>query len=143
MQITGVPVIRLWVSSTAADGYFFAFLEEVDGRSGASGYVTDGAIRAACRSLSTCFPFTQLGMAYHRCYDVDAQPLVPGEPAELVFDLYPSSYIFRRGNRIRVTLTGSLQSNYAGMIENPPPRITVYRDSLRASSIALPVIPRP
>jgi putative CocE/NonD family hydrolase len=141
LQITGVPVICLWVSSSSNDGYFFAFLEEVDGPSKVSRYITDAAIRAACRSLSTRFPFTELGMPYHRCYDTDVQPLVPGVPVELIFDFYPTSYIFRRGNRIRVTLTGSLQSNYAGMIENPPPRITVYRDASRASYIELPVIP--
>ena len=32
MQITGTPVIHLWAASTSTDGYFFAFLEEVDGK---------------------------------------------------------------------------------------------------------------
>jgi uncharacterized protein len=140
LRITGTPVLHLWASSSSTDGYFFAFLEEVDGKTNKSHYITTGMIRAACRALSDQFPWTDLGMPYHRCYDVDNQPLVPGQTAELVFAFYPTSYIFRRGNRIRVTVTGSLQSNYAGMIENPPPEISIYHSAANASYIDLPVI---
>lgn len=139
-EITGIPVLHLWASSTSTDGYFFAFLEEVDGKTKVSHYVADGMMRASHRALSEKSPWTDLGMAYHRCYDIDNQPLTPGQPAELVFDLYPTSYIFRRGNRIRITITGSLQSNYAGMIEAPPPRISIFHDTDRASYLDLPVI---
>jgi predicted acyl esterase len=98
-------------------------------------------IRAACRALSNQFPWTELGMPYHRCYDVDIQPLVPGQPAELAFDLYPTSYIFHQGNRIRITITCSLQSLYAGMMDDPPPKINIYRDAAHTSYAELPVIP--
>jgi putative CocE/NonD family hydrolase len=141
LRITGIPVLHLWVSSSAADGYFFAFLEEVNGKTGVSHYITNGAIKASCGAISMQFPWTDLGIPYHRCYDVDARPLTPGQPVELAFDFYPTSYIFRRGNRIRVTITGSLQSNFAGMREDPPPRISIYRDAARASYIELPLIP--
>jgi putative CocE/NonD family hydrolase len=141
LRITGFPVIHLWISSTSKDCYFFAFLEEIDKTTNVSHYITNGMIKASYRALSTKLPWTELGMAYHRCYDVDSQPLTPGEPAELVFDFYPTSYIFRQGNRIRVTIICSLQSTYAGMMENPPPRISILRDSAHASYIELPVIP--
>jgi hypothetical protein len=36
-----------------------------------------------------------MGLPYHRCYDVDAENLIPGEPVELVFDCYPTSWLFR------------------------------------------------
>jgi putative CocE/NonD family hydrolase len=142
LQITGIPVIHLWASSTSTDGYFFALLEEIDGKTNISHYITNGMIKASCRALSTKFPWTELGMAYHQCYDVDSQPLIPGHPAELVFDCYPTSYIFRQGNHIRVTIVGSLQSTYAGMIETPPPRISIHRDTEHASHLDLPVIPK-
>jgi putative CocE/NonD family hydrolase len=140
-EVTGIPVVHLWASSTSTDGYFFAFLEEVDGRTNISHYVTNGMIKAACRALSRKSPWTELGMAYHRCYDIDYQPLTPGQPVELVFDFYPISYIFRKGNRIRLTVTGSLQSDYAGFIEDPPPRITIYHSASRMSYLELPEIP--
>jgi hypothetical protein len=139
--LTGIPIIHLWVSSSATDGYFFAFLEEVDGKSNQSHYVTGGMIRASFRSVTVQHPWTDLGIPYHRCYDVDARPLVPGKPEELAFDFYPISYVFRRGNRIRVTITGSLQSMYSGMIEDPPPRINIHRDAAYPSHIELPLNP--
>jgi putative CocE/NonD family hydrolase len=139
--VTGIPVVHLWASSTSTDGYFFAFLEEVDGKTSVSHYVTNGMIKGSYRAISLQHPWTDLGIPYHRCYDVDAQPLVPGKPVELAFDFYPISYIFRRGNRIRVTITGSLQSNYAGMIEDPTPRIGIHRDATHPSYVELPVNP--
>jgi uncharacterized protein len=142
LLITGIPVLHLWAASTSADGYFFAFLEEVDGKTNVSHFITNGMIKASSRAVSIQHPWTDLGMAYHRCFDVDSQPLVPGEPAELVFDMYPISYVFRKGNRIRVTITGSLQELYGGMKENPPPRIHIYREASHRSYIELPVIPQ-
>ena len=141
-EVTGFPVVQVWASSTSKDGYFFAFMEEVDSETGVSHYVTNGMVRASCRSLSTEFPWTNLGMQYHRCYDTDCQPLTPGEPVNLDFDLYPTSYIFRKGNRIRITFVCSLQSTYAGMKEDPPPQIRIYRDSVHTSYLELPVIER-
>jgi putative CocE/NonD family hydrolase len=141
MQVTGTPVIHLWAASTSSDGYFFAFLEEVDGRTNQSHYVTNGMIKASNRALSQQSPWTDLGMPYHRGYDIDAQPLTPGQPVELVFDTYPTSYVFRAGNRVRLTITGTFQSTYAVPKEDPAPVISVFRDTLRASYVELPVIP--
>jgi hypothetical protein len=141
LLITGIPMIHLWASSTSKDGYFFAFLEEIDGKTNVSHYITNGMLKASCRALATKYPWSSLGIPYHRCYDVDTQPLVPGEPAELVFDLYPTSYIFHRGNRIRVTITCSFQSMYSGMMESPPPQISIYREAGHLSYIELPLIP--
>ena len=141
IEITGTPLIHLWVSSTSKDGYFFAFLEEVDGKTNVSHYITNGMIRAGCRALSDRFPWTDFGIPYHRCYKTDYQPLTPGQPEALDFSFYPTSYILRRGNRIRVSITGSLQTNYAGMVENPPPRLSIFRDSSRLSYLELPEIP--
>jgi putative CocE/NonD family hydrolase len=141
MQITGIPVIRLWASSTSTDAYFFAFIEEID-KTNRSKYVTNGMIRASNRAVSKQSPWTDLGMVYHRSYDIDAQPLTPGEPVELAFDVYPTSYVFKAGNRIRVTITGAFQSTYAVPKEEPAPVMGIYRDSAHPSHMELPVIPR-
>lgn len=142
MQITGIPVIHLWASSTSTDAYFFAFIEEVDGKTNRSRYVTNGMIKASNRAISVQSPWTELGMPYHRGYDVDSQPLTPGEPVELVFDTYPTSYVFRAGNRIRITITGAFQSTYRVTPVVPAPTLSIYRDVSRASYVELPVIPR-
>jgi putative CocE/NonD family hydrolase len=154
LEVTGHPVVHLWTSSTATDGYFFAALEEISvdpsgqftdpsGKKILSHYVTSGMIRAANRAIQTQSPWTEMGIPYHRCYSVDAKPLTTGQTEELVFDLYPTSYIFRKGNRIRVTITGSLESKYPlpPAMKAMNPTISIYRDATHASYIDFPVIP--
>ena len=66
-------------------------------------------------------------------------PLVPGEPAEIIFDLAPTSYQFLSGHRIRITFSGADTSNFAAL-PGPAPTWRIYRDRLRASSLVLPVV---
>lgn len=139
LEVTGHPVVHLWIGSTADDGDFFAYLEEVD-ETGYSQYLTEGVLRASHRKLDSS-PFENFGLPYHRGFKEDVEPLVPGEPAELVFDLLPTSNVFDRGHRIRVALTCADQTSFLTPELAPPPRITVFRGGERASYIQLPVIP--
>ena len=141
MEITGHPVVHLQVASTSKDGYFFAFLEEIDGATNKSSFVSNGMIRAANRAEHDKSPWTEMGIPYHRCFDVDTKDLIPGEVVELAFDMYPTSYIFRKGNRIRITVTGSFRQTYPGMKEDPAPTVSIYRDAKYKSHITLPIIP--
>ncbi len=138
VEVTGHPVVHLWVSSTAADDDFFVYLEEID-PSGSSRYITEGALKASHRALGKP-PYDYLGLPYHRNYARDAEPLKPGEAAELAFDLEPTSNIFEAGNRIRVTIVCADKDNAETRPLTPPPTITVYRDSARSSRVALPIV---
>jgi len=139
VEVTGYPVVHLWVSSSAPDADLFVYLEEVDGQ-GASRYVTEGMLRASDRA--TADPgYDTAGLPYHRGNRADRADLVPGRPVELVFDLYPTSTLFAAGHRIRVTVTGADKANAVTPERQPPPRMTVYREAGRASYVELPVIP--
>lgn len=70
-------------------------------------------------------------------------PLVPGEPAELCFDLQPTSVVFRAGHRIRVTVTCADKDTFATPVLDPAPEVSVLRGGTRASRIVLPVVPWP
>jgi putative CocE/NonD family hydrolase len=138
VEVTGHPVVHLWVSSSAPDADVFVYLEEVDAQ-GKSHYVSEGMLRASNRA--TADPgYDLLGLPYHRGNRADQKPLTPGEPVELVFDLYPTSNLFDAGHRIRVTLTGADKTNARTPERNPPPRLTVYREAERASFVELPVV---
>ncbi|MCJ7589319.1 MAG: CocE/NonD family hydrolase [Candidatus Aminicenantes bacterium] len=139
LEVTGHPVVHIWISSTADDADVFAYLEEVDEK-GYSQYLTEGVLRASHRKLDSP-PFEYFGLPYHRGFKEDIAPLAPGEPVELVFDLHPTSNVFDRGHRIRVALTCSDQTSFLTPDLAPPPRITVYRGGARTSYIQLPVIP--
>lgn len=111
VNVTGHPVVHLWVSSTAPDGNFFAFLEEVDS-GGVSHYVSDRGIRVSRRISYQQSPWNELGIPFLRAYEVDYAPFPKGKPVELVFDIYATSLVFRKGNRIRITITCSHLPTY-------------------------------
>ncbi len=138
IELTGHPVAHLWVSTTAKDGDFFVYLEEIDGQ-GASHYLTEGELRASHRALHKP-PYDNLGLPYHRSFAQDVKELVPGKPFELVFDLLPTSNMFEAGHRIRMTVTCADKDNAATPQLSPPPTIKILRDAAHASYILLPVV---
>jgi putative CocE/NonD family hydrolase len=139
VEVTGHPVVLLWVSSTAADGDFFAYLEEVD-EDGVSTYITEGKLRASFRTQHVP-PYENMDLPWHRCWEEDVEPLPQGQPAELVFDLLPTSNLFDAGHRIRVTITGADDDTYETPQLDPAPTVSIYRGSEYASYIELPIIP--
>lgn len=140
VEVTGHPVVTLLVNSTADDGAFFVYLEEVD-EIGQVHYVTEGALRAVHRKR-TGNPPAYASIIPHRSYlRRDAMPLVPGEVAELSFDLLPTSYLFRKGRRIRVAVAGA-DIDHFPVMPAIPPTVHVQRGRVHASRIDLPVVPR-
>lgn len=138
IEVTGHPVVRLWVSSTADDGAFFVYLEDV-GPDGAVRYVTEGQLRALHRKISQEADPTHAIGPFHSFKKEDAEKLRPGEPAELAFALQPVSYLFKKGHRIRVAVGGADKDHFV-MIPLEPPTIKVYHQKDLASRIELPVI---
>jgi uncharacterized protein len=141
LEVTGHPVVNLWVTSTARDGDFFVYLEEVD-ETGYSQYITEGVLRASHRMIAQP-AFDYLGLPYHRSYAGDKRELPAGEPVELIFDLLPISKIFRSGNRIRVSIAGADLDNAQTPKVRPVPKVSIYRSVNYASYIILPIIPYP
>jgi uncharacterized protein len=139
-EVTGHPVVHLWVTSSAKDGDFFVYLEDIT-QASFSKYITEGNLRASHRALSPA-PYNNLGLPYHRSFAEDIADL-PDQPVELVFDLLPTSYIFEAGHRIRVTITGADKDNALTPQLEPPPTIHLYRGAEHASYIVLPIIPNP
>jgi predicted acyl esterase len=136
IQVTGHPTINLWVSSTATDGDFLATILDVEPDGTAKSYNVQGRLRASLRKLQDP-PYNNLGLPWHRSYEEDVTPLVPGQPAELEFDILPVSMVFKTGHRIRLMI------NFADRATpklDPAPNVTVYHDAAHRSYITLPVI---
>lgn len=142
--LTGHSIIDLWVSSTASDGDFVAWLEDVapDGSVTRLPGSEDGRLRASHRKLGQP-AYNNLGLPYHRSYSEDFQPIMPGEPTELVFDMAPVSYVFKSDHRIRIVIVGVAATRHgeSGItpILSPPPVITFYHDVRHPSRIDLPL----
>lgn len=137
IEVTGHATVHLWVTSTAKDGDFFAYLEEVDAK-GFSHYITEGTLRASHRAISEP-PFDYLELPYHRSFEEDLVAL-PDEAAELTFDLHPTSNIFDKGHRIRLTITCADKDNALTPEISPPPSVTIFLNANYSSYISLPVI---
>jgi len=142
MEITGHPLVTLFVRSTATDGAFFVYLEDVapDGR---VTYITEGQLRAISRKLADIEPPYHHYGPYRTFTREDAEELVPGEVAELSFDLWATSALIREGHRIRVAIAGSDDGNFKRYpIDGSEPVITVERNAEYPSRIVLPMAER-
>lgn len=138
ITIIGHPVVTLHVGSTARDGDFYVYLEEVDA-DGVSHWLTDGILRASHRALAKP-SFDNLGLPFHRHFQEDVESLPGDIPVTLSFDLLPISKVFKAGSRIRVTITCADKNYTEEGREDPPPTVTLYRSQQYPSHIVLPVV---
>lgn len=138
MQITGHPVLHLWLSSTAMDTDVVARIDDIAPDGTATYYTVEGRLRASLRATEPA-PYNNLGLPYHPFTADSQQMLNPGEPVELAFDFYMISNVFREGHRIRLTL------NFAEERTTPrleaAPENTLYFGADMPSRLILPVIP--
>jgi putative CocE/NonD family hydrolase len=137
-EITGYPVVHLWITATATDGDFFAFLQVVDD-TGTSRPISDGALRASHRALAKP-PYENFGLPYHSDSQADVAPLPP-TPTELVFSLTSTSFLVKAGHRVRLTITGADKGSAQTPELSPAPTINVLRSVDYASYVTLPIIP--
>jgi hypothetical protein len=140
-EITGYPIVTLYITSTCADGAFFAYLEDVD-ETGKVTYVTEGQLRAIHRKVSRDPPPYRQLTPYHSFKRKDSMPLVPGEPAELTFGLLPTSVLVKKDHCVRIAIAGHDKDNFIRIPPTETPVITVARNKKQASFVDLPVIQR-
>jgi hypothetical protein len=139
VEITGYPIATLYITSTAEDGAFFVYLEDVD-ETGKVIYITEGQLRALQRKVSEDMPPYALLVPYHTFKKKDGMPLIPGETAELTFGLLPTSAVIKKGHRIRIAIAGHDESIFTRIPTAGVPIITVLRNKFHSSFIELPVI---
>jgi len=144
LEVTGHPRLTLYLESTSGDGAVFVYLEDVDPR-GQVRYVTEGQLRLLSRAVAPGpAPYVFPGL-FRTFATQDTMPMIPGEVVTVEIDLFPISYLFRRGHAVRIAIAGADADHFARYPAAPaaPPVWTVYRDSRRPSEITLPVAPTP
>ena len=111
------------------------------GDNGKVQYVTEGELRALDRKISTDpAPYADV-VPYHSYMRKDSEPIKPGQITELVFDLLPTSYLFKKGHAIRIALAGADKDHFHPPYF-PPPTVTYYRETAHASHVTLPIVNR-
>jgi hypothetical protein len=138
VEITGSPMVALQVASSATDGAFFAYLEDVapDGR---VTLLDDGQMRAVGRKLEDAHKLQYQPLnAFPTTSREQAEPLVPGKPAELKILMWPTSLVVQTGHRLRIALAGA-----DVCFRRYPPAgdviWTVYRQRTLATYVDLPM----
>jgi uncharacterized protein len=140
VEVTGRLIVKLWASSDGPDTDFTAKLVDVyppnkDFPAGVDLNIADSIVRTRYRKGPG-----------------KAEMLQPGQLYEFTIELYPTSLVFQRGNRIRLDISSS---NFPRFDINPNTgeplndnrswRIasnTVYMDAQHPSRILLPVMTR-
>ena len=140
LEVTGHPTVKLFVASTATDGEFFAYLEDID-RGGRVSYVTEGELRAIDRKIDNDADHFCSLVPCHSFLRKDRAPLVPGEVVELRFDLLPTSYLFKSGHSIRLAIAGADEDHFASF-PGAPPTVSIWHGESHRSCVELPVIAR-
>jgi putative CocE/NonD family hydrolase len=137
LEVTGPITMHLWASSSAVDTDFTAKLIDVypageNHPEGLAMNITDSIIRAR----------------YRNGWD-SSEMMTPGEAYELVFELFPTSNVFRKGHRIRLDISSSnwprfdVNTNTGGPLGRDRTYIkahqTIHHGQARASHIVLPL----
>ncbi len=152
LEVTGHPLLTVTLSSTAANGDLYAYLEDV-GPDGRSLLVSEGQLRlnyVRVRSVQEIVAEPRSGMRVrpqlpwhgYRRHDFVADPLQGGRARTYRLDLMPTSWLFRAGHRIRLSLAGADAPSFAShpAAGTVPPVWTVQRGA-GLSRLELPVIP--
>jgi len=139
IEITGYPVVTLYVTSTATDGAFYVYLEDVD-ENGRVIYLTEGQLRAIHRRICDQEPPFKLFVPHQSFLRKDGVLLVPGEVTELQFGLLPVSVLVRKGHRLRVAIAGHDKDTFARIPAEGEPIIVIHRNVTYPSHIDLTVM---
>jgi len=139
MEVTGHPWAELHFAASEKDCTFFVYISDVTPE-GKSVYVTEGIFRALHRKPGPNPEDVPATGPTHTFNRADAELLVPGEAAEAAFELLPTSYLFRKGHRVRVSIALSDSDHFTRIPDGRPPELTVFRSQARPSRVVLPVV---
>lgn len=138
-EITGHPFVELHFTSSERDCCFFVYVSDVTAE-GKSIYVTEGVFRALHRKPGALPADVPPTGPSHSFNIADAELLTPGEPAFAAFELLPTSYLFRKGHRIRMSLAASDSDHFTRIPDGRPPRVTLRRGRQSPTRLVLPAI---
>ena len=137
MEVTGHPVITLYLATTDSRSDFYVYLEDVAGPNKVH-YVTEGVLRGDFHRTDPKRP-AYLPMVPHHPFR-KREPIKAGEITKITFDLLPTSYLFRQGHRIRIAIAGADKHHFEAA--GATPKWTLHWSEVNPSQIILPVIQR-
>lgn len=146
--INGPIQADIWISSTVPDAVVSVRIDEVakDGRE--VNPITNGQLLASLRAVDETqsrFLKGEMIQPYHYLTEESARLLTPGEVVKVPVEIFPTSAIIRKGNRLRVSIAPSNQAQ--GLLNYPRQALmeggvtTIHNSARYPSSVVLPVVP--
>ena len=77
---------------------------------------------------------------YHSFMKQDNLKINPEEIIDLYFDLLPTSYLIKKGHKIRIAIGGADKDHFEIISEKKQNFYTIYRSNIYPSYIELPII---
>lgn len=139
IEITGHPVMNLYIGCNQDDFQVFVYLEMID-PNGHVRLLTEGQLRSIHRKVSTEHPPYPMFGPYHSLKQNDACWRSAGEISNIAFDLFPISVRIPAGYRIRVAIAGADKDVFTPMSSANKTVFNIFRSREIASYIDLPII---
>jgi putative CocE/NonD family hydrolase len=126
-ELTGHAVADLTLASSEPDACILCYLSEVES-DGTVRYVTEGLLRALHRKEAPCPPEYRCTWPWRSFRREDAAPLTAGVAERIRIPLLPTSWVFRRGSRLRFSLAGGDADHMMQVPHGRPPVLTLRLD---------------
>ncbi len=110
-RVTGFARVQLALSSNTPDGAIYAYLEDV-APDGTVRLITEGQLRLIHRAVQPVPAPTALPRTPRSFARADAQAMNMNETSSVLFDLIPTSVLFKKGHCIRIAFAGHDQDHF-------------------------------
>ncbi len=144
--INGPIQADIWIHSNVTEAVVAVQVESVSRRQSLP--ITNGQLLASGRMIDESrshYLDGEMIQPYHYFTEATSQPLVPGEVVKLSVEIFPTSAVIRRGDKLRISISASNQAqamlNFArqAQAEGGITRLHISPDY--PSSVVLPIVP--
>lgn len=144
--INGPLQADIWISSTVTEAVVAVQIEEVSDK--AAKPITNGQLLASGRAVNierSRFLNGEMIQPYHYFLEETSQPLVPGEVVKMQVEIFSTSAVIRKGNKLRVSISPSNQAqamlNYPRQAAAEGGVTTIHISPDYPSSVVMPIVP--
>lgn len=137
-EITGYPIVELYLATDKTDGTLFVYLEDV-APDGKVTYITEGMLRLLHRKESKETPPYPMYGPYLTFKEKDGSPVIPGKVEKVSFELQPISYLIQKGHSLRVSIAGA-DIDHFFLVDQKPEYFDIYHNEKYPSLVKIPFI---
>lgn len=144
--INGPILADVWMDSTVTEAVVAVQVEEVSDAQSLP--ITNGQLLASARAVDMSrsrFIEGVMVQPHHYFSEATSEPLVPGEPTLMQVEIFSTSAIIRKGNKLRIAISPSNQAQ--AMLNYPRQALaeggvtTIHISPEHPSSVVLPIVP--